>query len=61
MKFVCLLHESELQIIELTKYKGTGTSIRHICIIYINYSGTYVLTSYSYIPQVVLNAKHAKV
>ena len=26
MKFVCLLHESELQVIELTEYKGTDTS-----------------------------------
>ena len=40
MKFVCLHHESELQVTELTKYKGTGTSIRHIN--YINYSGTYL-------------------
>ena len=30
MKFVCLLHESELQVTELTEYKGTDTSIRHI-------------------------------
>ena len=30
MKFVCLLHESELQITELTEYKGTDTSVRHI-------------------------------
>ena len=37
MKFVCLLHESELQVTELTEYKGTDTSIR-----YINYSDTYL-------------------
>ena len=36
MKFVRLLHESELQV---TEYKGTYTSIRHI--IYIKYSDTY--------------------
>ena len=40
MKFVCLLHESKLQVIELTEYEGTDTSIRHI--IYINYSDTYL-------------------
>ena len=40
MKFVCLLHESELQVTELTEYKGTDTTIRHI--IYINYSDTYL-------------------
>ena len=40
MKFVCLLHESELQATELTEYNGTYTSIRHI--IYINYSDTYL-------------------
>ena len=40
MKFECLLHESELQATELTEYKGTDTSIRHICIIYINYLDT---------------------
>ena len=45
MKFVCLLHESELQVTELIEYKGTYTSVRHICIIYINYSDTYLLTS----------------
>ena len=45
MKFVCFLHESELQVTELTEYKGTDTSIRHICIIYINYSDTYLATS----------------
>ena len=42
MKFVCLLHESELQVMELTEYKDTDTSIRHICIMYINYSDTYI-------------------
>ena len=42
MKFVCFLHESELQVTELTEYKSTDTSIRHICIIYINYSDTYL-------------------
>ena len=42
MKFVCLLHESELQVTELTEYNGTYTSVRHICIIYINYSDTYL-------------------
>ena len=40
MKFVCLLHESELSVIELTEYKDTDTSIRHIT--YINYSDTYL-------------------
>ena len=40
MKFVCLLHESELQVIKLTEYQGTDTSIRHI--IYINYSDLYL-------------------
>ena len=40
MKFVCLLHESELQVTELTEYKGTYTLIRHT--IYINYSDTYL-------------------
>ena len=51
MKFVCLLHESKLQITELTEYKGTDTSIRHV--IYINYPDTYL--------HVVLNTKCAKV
>ena len=36
MKFVCLLHESELQVTEVTEYNGTDTSVRHIFIIYIN-------------------------
>ena len=40
MKFVCLLHESELQVTELTEYKGTDTSVRHI--VTINYSHTYL-------------------
>ena len=40
MKFVCLRHESELQVTELTEYKGAYTSIRHI--IYIKYSNTYL-------------------
>ena len=39
MKSVCLLHESELQDTELTEYKGSATSIRHI--IYINCLDTY--------------------
>ena len=42
MKFVCLLHESELQVTELTEYKSTDTSTRYTCIIYINYSDTYL-------------------
>ena len=37
MKFVCLLHESELQVTELTEYKNTYISIRHII-----YSDTYL-------------------
>ena len=40
MKFVFWLHESELQVTELTEYKGAYTSIWHI--IYINYSDTYL-------------------
>ena len=40
MKFVCLLHESELQVTELTEYNGAYTSIRYI--ICINYSVTYL-------------------
>ena len=40
MKFVCLFHESELQVTELTEYKDRDTSIWHI--IYINYSDTYL-------------------
>ena len=59
MKFGCLLHESESQVTELTECKSTETSIRHICIIYINYSDTYL--HQIAIPQVALNTKHAKV
>ena len=40
MKFVCLLHESELQVTEVIEYKGTYTSIGHI--VYINYSDIYL-------------------
>ena len=29
MKFVCLLHESELQVTELSEYNDTYTSIKH--------------------------------
>ena len=36
MKFICLFHESELQVTELTEHKDKYTSIRHI--ICINYS-----------------------
>ena len=62
MKFVCLLHECELQVAELTEYKGTDTSIRHTCIIYINYSDTYVLCTYIiYIATTgTTKTKHAK-
>ena len=35
-----MFHESELQVTELTEYKDTDTSIRHI--IYINYLDTYL-------------------
>ena len=55
MKFVCLLHENELQVTELTEYKGTYTSIRHI--IYINYSDTFL----HQIATTGSNIKHAKV
>ena len=45
MKFVCLLHESELLVTihKLTEYEGSYTSIRHT--IYINYSDTHQIAT----------------
>ena len=56
MKFVYLLHESELQVTELTEYKGTDLQLGTMFTLI-----TQIHTYIRLLPQVVLNTKYTKV